>query len=187
MKKLLALLTIFQLVFISLMAQNNWPALDKSPMDMSYYPVNYPVLKIQDKITEPLAARVIYSRPQKSGRVIFGGLVKNGDVWRVGANEATEIQFYKTVHINGKKVRSGRYTLYAIVGDNNWTLILNKETDTWGSFKYDSKKDLLRMEVPVQKTENPVENLSMMFEKTTSGCNLNIAWESSKVSLPIIF
>jgi hypothetical protein len=114
-------------------------------------------------------------------------LVKNGDVWRVGANEATEIQFYKTVHINGKKVRNGRYTLYAIVGDNNWTLILNKETDTWGSFKYDSKKDLLRMEVPVQKTENPVENLSMMFEKTTSGCNLNIAWESSKVSLPIIF
>jgi hypothetical protein len=187
MKKLFGLLIVFQFVFISLMAQNNWPPLDKSPMDMSYYPVNFPVLKIQDKITEPLVARVIYSRPQKSGRTIFGGLVKNGEVWRVGANEATELEFFKTVHIDGKKVRSGRYTLYAIVGDATWTLIINKETNTWGSFKYDSKKDLLRIEVPVQKIEATVENLSMMFEKTTAGCNLNIAWDNSKVSLPITF
>jgi hypothetical protein len=187
MKKLITLLGIFQLVFISLMGQNNLPAIDKSPMDMSYYPVNYPVLKIQDKITEPVVARVIYSRPQRSGRAIFGGLVKNGEVWRVGANEATEIEFFRTVHINGKKVRAGRYTLYAIVGDNNWSLILNKETDTWGAFKYDSKKDLLRLDVPVQKTDAAVEYLSMMFEKTTAGCNLNISWDNSKVSLPVTF
>ena len=50
---------------ISLMAQSRFPTVDKSPMDMSYYPVNYPILKIQDKLTEPLLARVIYSRPQK--------------------------------------------------------------------------------------------------------------------------
>ena len=64
-------------------------------MDMAYYPVNYPVLKIQDKLTESLAARVIYSRPQKAGRTIFGSLVKYGEVWRLGANEATEIEFFK--------------------------------------------------------------------------------------------
>jgi Protein of unknown function (DUF2911) len=163
------------------------PALDKSPMDMSYYPANYPVQKIQDKITEPLVARVIYSRPQKSGRGIFGGLIKYGEVWRMGANEATEIEFYKHVKIGGKKIARGRYTLYALVNESSWTIILNKETDTWGSFKYDTKKDVIRVEVPVQKTDAVVESLAMMFEKINNGCNLVIAWDNIKVSLPVIF
>ncbi len=89
------------------------PAIDKSPMDMAYYPVNYPVLKIQDKAAEPLAARVIYSRPQKEGRAIFGGLIEYGKVWRLGANEATEIELYRDVKIKDKKLAKGRYTLYA--------------------------------------------------------------------------
>ena len=55
-------------------AQSGFPPLDKSPMDMNYYPVNYPILKIQDKATDPLIARVIYGRPQKDGRNIFGEL-----------------------------------------------------------------------------------------------------------------
>ncbi len=154
---------------------------------MSYYPTNYPVLKIQDKITEPLVARVIYSRPQKSGRVIFGGLVKYGEVWRVGANEATEIEFFKHVRIDGKKIPRGRYTLYAIVNETSWTLIINKETNTWGSFKYDAKKDLLRVELPVQKTDPVVESFSMVFEKTAAGCSLFIAWENIRVSMPVTF
>lgn len=163
------------------------PPLDKSPMDMSYYPANYPVQKIQDKITEPLVVRVIYSRPQKSGRVIFGGLVKFGEVWRVGANEATEIEFYKHVKIGGKKIARGRYTLYALVNESSWTIIINKETDTWGSFKYDTKKDIVRVELPVQKTDPAVESFSMMFEKAAAGCSLIIAWDNTKVSLPVTF
>ena len=81
------------------------PPLDKSPMDMSYYPVNYPILKIQNKVTEPLAIRVIYSRPQLNGRKVFGGLQEYGEVWRLGANEATEIEFFKDVTINNKKIK----------------------------------------------------------------------------------
>src|SRR5829696_148421 len=73
------------------------PQLDKSPMDMAYYPANYPVLKIQDKATEPLIARIIYSRPQKSNRTVFGELVEYNQVWRMGANDATEIEFYRDV------------------------------------------------------------------------------------------
>ena len=76
MKKAFGIIILFQFFFISLLAQNSLPPVDKSPMDMGYYPANYPVQKINDKITEPLAARVIYSRPQKAGRTIFGGLVK---------------------------------------------------------------------------------------------------------------
>lgn len=187
MKKLFIIIIIVS-VSTALRAQTgSMPPLDKSPMDMSYYPANYPVQKIQDKITEPLVARVIYSRPQKSGRVIFGGLVKFGEVWRMGANEATEIEIYKHVRIGGKKIRQGRYTLYAIVNESSWTIIINKETDTWGSFKYDIKKDLARVEAPVQKTDAVIESLAMMFEKTNTGCNLIIAWDNTKVSLPVTF
>ncbi len=188
MKKVFAVLIAFQLFFISLIAQTgNLPPIDKSPMDMSYYPNNYPVLKIQDKITEPLAVRVVYSRPQKAGRVVFGDLVKYGEVWRVGANEATEIEFFKTAHIGGKKIAKGRYTMYALVNENSWTMIINKDTDTWGAFKYDSKKDIVRTTVTIQKTDVLLESLAMVFEKTGTGCNLVIAWENVKAVLPVTF
>ena len=186
MRKAIGLLVLFQLFFFCLLAQPNLPPVDKSPMDMSYYPNNYPVLKIQDKITDPLAARVVYSRPQKAGRPIFGGLVKYGEVWRLGANEATEIEFFKNVRIGGKKISKGRYTLYAVVNENSWTMIINKETDTWGSFKYNAKKDVIRTDIPTLKTDGLIESLVMAFEKTSTGCNLNIAWDNVKVALPII-
>jgi hypothetical protein len=187
MKKILVLLTVFQLFFLCLPAQSPLPPVDKSPMDMSYYPANYPVLKISDKITEPLAARVVYSRPQKAARMIFGGLVKYGEVWRLGANEATEIEFYKHVRLGGKKINKGRYTLYAIVNETSWTIIINKDTDTWGSFKYDIKKDVARKEVPVDKTATLLESLAMAFEKSTSGFNLIIGWDNTRVSVPFTF
>jgi|ERR1051326_1827145 hypothetical protein len=164
---------------------NNLPALDKSPMDMSYFPNNYPVLKIQDKATEPVLARVIYSRPQKNGRIIFGDLVEYGKVWRMGANEATEIEFYKNVKIDGKKIPKGRYTLYAIPSPDNWTIILNKDVDTWGAFKYDAQKDVIRTTVPIEKINDVVEALSMTFEKTDYGCSLVIVWDNVKARLPI--
>ncbi|MEP6596806.1 MAG: DUF2911 domain-containing protein, partial [Ginsengibacter sp.] len=113
------------------------PSLDKSPMDISYYPAGYALLKIQDKISEPLIIRLIYSRPQLNGRKVFGELQEYGQVWRLGANEATEIEFFKDVKIDHKKIKKGRYTLSCIPYADKWTLIVNKETDTWGSFKYD--------------------------------------------------
>ena len=171
----------------SLQAQSKLPPMDKSPMDMSYYPNGYPVLKIQDKITEPLVARVIYSRPQKSGRVIFGELLEYGKVWRLGANEATEIEFYREVKINDKKVKKGRYTMYAIPYADKWTIIINKETDTWGSFKYDEKRDLLRIDVPIQKQAEVTEEFVMAFEKSSKGANLIIVWDDVKITLPIVF
>lgn len=161
------------------------PALDKSPMDMAYFPVNFPVLKIQDKATTPLLARVIYSRPQKSGRAIFGELVEYGKVWRLGANEATEIEFFKDVTINNKKVLKGKYTIYALVNAADWTFILNKETDVWGAFKYDQKKDVVRMAVPVQKVSEPAEAFGILFEKSATGMDLVVAWDDVKVVLPV--
>ena len=188
MKKYIASLILVQCFVIYLVAQNTTTApTDKSPMDMSYFPNNYPVLKINDKVTEPLAARVVYSRPQKAGRTIFGGLVKFGEVWRMGANEATEIEFFKPVKIGDKKIAKGRYTLYGIVSEDSWTIIINKDTDTWGAFRYDAKKDIARILVPVQKTDTITESLSMIFEKSAKGFNLVITWDNSKAILPVVF
>ncbi|MEO7961864.1 MAG: DUF2911 domain-containing protein [Ginsengibacter sp.] len=184
---------IFLFVLIALaldgtaqMNSSKLPVIDKSPMDMSYYPVNYPILKIQDKATEPLIARVIYSRPQLNGRKIFGDLQEFGKVWRLGANEASELEFFKDVKINGKKIKKGRYTIYAIPYTDKWTFILNKDTDIWGSFKYDETKDVVRMDLPLLKNES-TEAMTIVFEKTNTGAEMDMYWDDAKVTLPIGF
>jgi hypothetical protein len=170
---------------VPVFSQARFSPLDKSPMGMSYYPYNYPILKIQDKATEPLITRIIYCRPQKDGRVIFGDLLEYGKVWRLGANEATEIEFYKDVRIEGKSIKKGRYTLYAIPFTDKWTLILNKETDIWGAFKYDSVKDILRIDAPVQKQSEPLEVFSISFEKIKDKeASMVFAWDDVLVRLP---
>ena len=184
MKKVAAVIVL--LVCLSLArAQSRFPLMDKSPMDMSYYPVNYPILRIQDKATEPLVARLVYSRPQRNGRNVFGELLEYNKVWRLGANEATEIEFYKDVLINNKVVPKGRYTLYAIPAEDKWTIIVNKETDIWGAFKYDSGKDIVRADVAVEKQAEPLEAFTMFFEKAATGFVMIASWDTALVSLPI--
>ncbi len=187
MKKIFAFsLLIIGFTANAQMGASKLPGLDKSPMDMSYYPANYPVLKIQDKITEPLVLRIIYSRPQVNGRKVFGELQEYGKVWRLGANEATEIEFFKDVRINGKKIKKGRYTLDCIPNTDKWTIIINKETDTWGSFKYNQTNDVVRMDVPVIKNEL-TEAFTIVFEKSTTGANMLMYWDDVKTVLHIDF
>ena len=187
MKKMFLAIGLFLCCCITTQAQTKLPPVDKSPMDMSYYPNGYPVLKIQDKLTEPLVARVIFSRPQKNGRAIFGELLEYGNIWRLGANEATEIEFFQSVQIGDTKVKKGRYTMYCIPNPEKWTIIINKETDTWGSFKYDETKDVVRTEVPVEKQTEPLEAFVMAFDKSPTGANLAIAWDTLKINLPVVF
>ena len=186
--KTTVLFLFFAFFTFQIQAQNGskLPALDKSPMDMSYYPANYPLLKIQDKVTEPLVMRLVYSRPQLNGRKIFGELQEFGTVWRLGANEATEIEFFKEVKVNNKKIKKGRYTLDCIPYPDKWTIIINKDTDTWGSFKYDQAKDVVRMDVPVIKNES-TEALTIVFEKSATGANMLMYWDDVKAVLPIEF
>ena len=162
------------------------PPLDQSPMDIVYFPENYPILKIQNKAAALPVMRVIYSRPHKAGRLIFGGLVEYGDVWRVGANEASEIEFFRDVKINKKVVKKGRYTMYVIPYPDKWTFIINRETDIWGAFKYSSAKDVVRMDVPVYKND-VVEDFTIDIVKTNFGASLNIYWDDVRTSVPISF
>ena len=177
---------IIMLFALPASAQPDIPQLDKSPLDVSYYPANYPMLKAQSRETEPLVAKLYYSRPALNNRKMFGDILPYGQVWRMGANEATEIEFFKNVEIGNKTVRKGRYTMYAIPFTNKWTIILNKDLDIWGSFLYKQEDDVVRVDVPVENNSRPVENLSMYFEKSgEKNINLRANWDSVKVTLPI--
>lgn len=161
------------------------PGMDKSPMDMAYFPIDYPKLKMSGTLTTPPVARVVYSRPQKDNRVIFGDLVKYGSVWRLGANEATELEFFQDVTINNQIVQKGRYVLYCIPQEKIWKLVLNNDLYTWG-LKIDSTKDAYKFDVPVEKTRFPYEAFTMEFENAEAPyMHLTLGWDSVKASLPI--
>jgi len=169
------------------MAQQKPTDLDKSPVDISYCPNNYPILKMSGKAQDLPIARVIYSRPQKANRTIFGGIVKYNEVWRLGANEATEIEFFRNVKFNGKALPKGRYTMYAICNENTWTIIFNSEKDVWGLL-YNQDKDVLRVDVPVTKNEDAVEALTIYFDNNDkSSATLNIMWDDVKIALPFTY
>lgn len=187
MTKIILTSLLALLLSSKMQAQSKLPPVDKSPMDMSYFPAAYPVLKIQNKNVEPLVARVIFSRPQKNSRNVFGELVEYGEIWRLGANEASEIEFFLPVRIANTKIKKGRYTIYCIPYPEKWTLIINKETDTWGSFKYEAAKDVVRIDVPVQRQSENLDAFVMAFEKTTAGASLVIAWENLRVNLPFVY
>jgi len=157
--------------------------MDKSPMDIAYYPEDFPILKMSGKATGEPIARIIYSRPSKDGREIFGNVVKYGTYWRLGANEGTEIEFFKDVSILGKTVRKGRYIIYTVPYKNKWTIKLNNDLYTWG-LSIHSAKDVYSFDVPVSPAENNYEVLTIKFESKDKGAQLMMAWDSVKTYLP---
>ena len=165
---------------------NPYAIIDISPMDMNYFPVDYPKRKMAHDINTPPVMRVIYSRPHKQGRVIFGGLQKYGEPWRLGANEATEIEFFQEVTIQNKKINAGRYIIYCIPYENKWTVVLNNDIYTWG-LKIDSSKDFMRFDIPVKKTPVVFEYFTMVFQPINKGAELVMAWDDTEARLPINF
>jgi hypothetical protein len=165
---------------------NPYAPVDVSPMDMSYFPVDYPVKKMAGKATAQPVARVIYSRPHRQGRRIFGALLKYGEPWRLGANEATEVEFFQPVIIQNKKISKGKYVLYAIPQQEKWTIVFNSNLNTWG-LRTEPKDDVMRFDIPIEITNQPIEYFSMVFQKTNTGADLVMAWDTVVARLPIQF
>ncbi|MCW3117493.1 MAG: asparagine synthetase, partial [Chitinophagaceae bacterium] len=134
-----------------------------------------------------------YSRPLKKGRDIFSatGLQPYGKVWRIGANESTEIKFYTPVTIGGKQLAAGTYTLFAIPNPDNWTIIINSQLDKWGlSYNQFKDKDVMRFEVPVKSLDTVQESVAVTYtplEGNANGTNIVIGWDKTAVEIPVIF
>ena len=149
-------------------------SLDKSPMDATAFPSSY---KISDKIV-----KIIYSRPQLNGRDLIK-LAPPEKVWRTGANEAAEITFYKDVIFGGKALKAGTYSLFTIPSlDGDWTVIINRARNIWGSYYYKKDQDVIRVSGKTSKVEENIEAFSMMFEKDMT---LKMGWGNTVISVSI--
>ena len=123
-----------------------------------------------------------YSRPNVKGRKIFGGLQPYGEVWRTGANTATTIEFSEDVIIEGNKVPAGKYGLFTIPGENEWTIILNKTWKQWGAYSYKQSDDLLRFTVKAKDMGESMETFTMQFiNATTKSADLIMVWDKTFV------
>ncbi|HEY5824717.1 MAG TPA: DUF2911 domain-containing protein [Cyclobacteriaceae bacterium] len=132
--------------------------------------------------------KITYSQPQKKGREIFGSLVPFGQVWRTGANEATEITITKDIFISGKLLAAGTYSLFTIPEKEKWTIILNKEPGLWGSYNYNVKMDLMRFEVSAQSMQNAVyEAFTIVIDQKNNKAEILLLWDKTKVAFPIDF
>jgi hypothetical protein len=145
----------------------------------------------QDKPASPKAeasgtigatkVKVSYCQPSARGRKIMGGLVPYGEVWRTGANEATIVEFDKAVKIEGKDLAAGKYALFTVPGENEWTIIFNKDTKQWGAYKYKQDDDVLRVAVKPAKTANFVETFNIAVIKD----QLELKWENTSVPVKV--
>jgi len=132
--------------------------------------------------------KITYCQPRKRGREIFGKLVPFGEVWRTGANEATEITVTKDIFLKGTLLPAGTYSLFTIPGKDNWVIILNKDQGLWGSYNYNIKQDVLRIGVPVEQLSNEAyEAFTIQIDQRNSVADLLLLWDKTKISIPIQF
>jgi hypothetical protein len=127
------------------------------------------------------AVTIDYSAPSMRGRKIFGELVPYGKVWRTGANAATTLTTATDLMIGSLHVPAGKYTLFTIPGEKEWTLIVNKQTGQWGT-RYDETQDLGRVKLNIAPAlKEPVEQFTIGI-----GDALSLSWDKTKVWLPVI-
>ncbi|RKS45099.1 Protein of unknown function (DUF2911) [Gillisia mitskevichiae] len=139
---------------------------------------------------DSLKMEVVYNRPYKKGREIFGQLVPYNEVWRTGANEATTFSTNRDILIDGSLLQSGTYTLWTIPNKESWKVIFNSKMYPWGinlekKASRDPSFDVLVLETPVIKMKDTLEQFSIYFEKANDLVLFNLAWDDVKISIPI--
>lgn len=127
---------------------------------------------------------IAYSRPGVKDRVIFGGIVPYGAVWRTGANNATKITFSAPVKLNGTDIPAGTYALFTIPGADEWTIIINKGAAQWGAFQYDEKADVARFKATPITLTRPIETFTIEFNHIRDeSAVINLVWDKTVVPI----
>lgn len=129
-----------------------------------------------------------YSRPSMKGRTIFGDLVPYGTMWRTGANASTKVSFSEDVTVGGKELKKGKYALYTIPGESEWTIIFHNNITHGGTGgdNYKEEEDAVRFTVKPSKTGHAVETFTIdVGDLTNDGANINLKWANTKVAIPL--
>ena len=128
---------------------------------------------------------IVYSRPSAKGRTVFGSVVPFGEIWRTGANQATKITFSTPMKFSGTEVPAGSYSLYTIPGQDEWTIILNKNTGNWAG-GWDKKDDVARVTVKPVKVSDKVETFTIdINDLRDDSATLNLLWENVRVPIKL--
>ncbi|MFY8036224.1 MAG: DUF2911 domain-containing protein [Cyclobacteriaceae bacterium] len=127
-----------------------------------------------------VSVKIDYHQPSAKGRKMLGGINPYGEVWRTGANATTSIEFGDNIKLEGQPVAKGKYGLYTIPGETEWTIIINKDIK-WGAYDYTEKQDVLRVKVKPGKSAAFVETFTIKVE----GNNVVLTWENTSVSFKI--
>ncbi|MEI5985548.1 DUF2911 domain-containing protein [Sphingobacterium sp. PU5-4] len=129
---------------------------------------------------------IIYQRPNIKGRKVFGDLVPYNQIWRTGANNATNITFQDEVKIEGQTLAAGTYAMFTIPTEKEWTIIFNSNAKQWGAYTYDKADDVLRVKVKPIKLKDKVESFTISFDDVNDQhMKTSLAWENTKVSFLI--
>jgi Protein of unknown function (DUF2911) len=123
-----------------------------------------------------------YSSPRAKGRKIYGGLVPYGEVWRLGANEATTLVTNTNLTAGGKDIPAGSYTLFAVPSQDKWTLVISKKTGEWG-VPYPEGEDFARADMKASKLPSAMENFTISYDQKGGNCVLNADWENTRASI----
>lgn len=173
MKKLVALFSMAALLFTTTACSAQDKAEDKSKRPS-------PPAKVSETISSGAVISIDYSQPSVKGRTIGKDLEPKGDaVWRTGANEATVFETSKDVTINGKTLPAGKYGLFSIAGQDEWTIIFNKTWKQWGAFDYKQADDVLRVKAKATKAKTFAEKMTFTIAKDG---NVNLLWGDHQVN-----
>ena len=167
------------------------------------YFVGLPFLQEQTKKASPeltahyeaagIALDVHYCSPSKKGREIFGGLVPYDQVWRTGANEPTTFTTSKDIHVGGKPLPAGTYSLWTIPGKEAWTLILNSEVPDWGvtllsggrKTTRNPEADVLQVTVPALDLPEALEQFTIDFKIVRREVYMSLSWDRTEVLVAV--
>ena len=140
-----------------------------------------PPVKITETTKKGVTITIDYGQPSLKGRKIGTDIVPYGKIWRTGANEATVFEIDKDVKIEGHALPAGKYSLYTLPNEKEWTVIFNKSWDQWGT-NYSESNDQLRITVKPEKSESFQEKLT--FDISKSG-EVSLEWGDTEVEFEV--
>jgi hypothetical protein len=126
---------------------------------------------------------VAYSRPLKRGRVIFGNVVLWNQVWRTGANAATQFSTSSDLMFGSAVLPAGKYTLWTLPTPTGAKLIINGQTGQWGT-DYDMKHDVVRLDLESKSLTQPVDQFTIAIVPQGTGGVLRFSWDTTEYSIP---
>lgn len=176
MKKHAAFACAFLVVCLCLFATNSWAQEQRKS----------PAQEMKATV-DGVEVSVNYSAPSVNGRTIWGDLVPYDKVWRSGANEATVFTINQDVKVEGKELKKGTYSLFTIPGKETWTVIFNSVSDQWGAYKYNEKKDMLRITVKPEAIVNQQEQLVFKVSNDNDAglSKITMRWDLLKVGFTL--